>query len=582
MVISFLLSTIRLSIARNMSDETTALLVPVISPTTETALVDTGEESTTNHSELPPTKVRITVLALLMGSFLSALDTTIVATLLPTIASDLDASSQMSWIATSYLLSCSAFQPLYGKLSDIFGRKILLILSNLTFALGCAICGSPWTNNIWVLSTGRFVAGIGGGGQATLSTITTSDIIPLRKRGVYQGLVNICFSLGCASGSVLGAVLQQGIGWRWAFLVQVPMALVCALMIVVVLDLPPDSPGRGLLWLELKRGKRLKWCTVTEMVDFVGSFTLIASMILLMTAISLLSDPTQLSRSSWLLLGVLLTASSLQFAYTECTTCNPMVPLRLLWENRTVCASSFTNWFMTMTTFTVMYYVPVFWHTVYNFTPWDIGVRSMSNFVGIASGSMLAGMYMKRTGKYWNFSVATNSLFAVGVLSLFAFSFKGSPQGVVEYLLMFLPGFGYATMLTVTLLALIASVSVEHQAQVTSIQYAFRATGSTLGVALASLIYQSCLQSRLYNNVLTDEPLLAQYGSSQLLDWCQSILQDNSFDISFDHRLAELVHQGFQFSNQCALGFAFVVCVLGVLSSCFMREHVLHTSVSRK
>ena len=212
----------------------------------------------------------------------------------------------------------------------------------------------------------------------------------------------------------------------------------------------------------------------------------------------------------------------------------------------------------------------------------DIGVRSMSNFVGIASGSMLAGMYMKRTGKYWSFSVATNSLFAVGVMSLFAFSFKGSPQGVVEYLLMFLPGFGYATMLTVTLLALIASVSVEHQAQVTSIQYAFRATGSTLGVALASLIYQSCLQSRLYNNVLTDGPLLAQYGSRRLMDWCQSILQDNSFDISFDHRLAELVRQGFQFSNQCALGFEFVMCVLGVLSNCFMREHVLHTSVSRK
>lgn len=565
-----------------MPQETDLLLAPCLSPIPEIPTFDSSHDAAANHSVLTETKTRIIVIALFLGSFLSALDTTIVSTLLPTIASDLDASSQMSWIATSYLLSCSAFQPLYGKLSDIFGRKILLVWSNLVFAIGCALCGSPWTTNIWILSAGRFIAGIGGGGLTTLSTITTSDIIPLRKRGVYQGLGNICFSLGCASGSVLGAVLQQGIGWRWAFLIQVPIALISGLLIVFVLELPSDSPGRGLIWLEHARGNTFQWSKVTKMIDFVGSITLVTSMLLLMITISFLSDPSQLSKNSWVVLILLVAGFCAKFVHTECTIHNPMVPLRLLWENRTVFASSFTNWFMTMSTFAVMYYIPVFWQTVFKFTPYDIGFRSISNFVGIATGSMLAGVYMKCTGKYWNFSLVTNILYFTGILSLFACTFRNTPQGVLEYLLMFLPGFGYATMLTVTLLALIASVDFEHQAQVTSIQYAFRATGSTLGVSLAGLIYQAGLQYNLYRDILGDQTLLGKYGLDQLRKWCKEILQDNSFDTSFDQRLAKEVHRGFQFSSECALGFALAACTLGVVLSCFMREHVLGKTVPSK
>ena len=127
-----------------------------------------------------------------------------------------------------------------------------------------------------------------------------------------------------------------------------------------------------------------------------------------------------------------------------------------------------------------------------------------------------------------------------------------------------------------------SSVDFEHQAQVTSIQYAFRATGSTLGVSLAGLIYQASLQYKLYRDILGDQTLLGKYGQDQLRKWCKEILQDNSFDTSFDQRLAKEVHRGFQFSSECALGFALAACTLGVVLSCFMREHVLGKTVPSK
>lgn len=549
-------------------------LQPLLSP-----IAQAPDDVIHDTEEVPQEKTQWIIVALFVGSFLSALDTTIVTTLLPTIASELGASNQMSWIATSYLLSCSAFQPLYGKLSDVFGRKPLLIWSNLSFAFGCLICGAPFTKSLWILCLGRFISGIGGGGLTTLSTITTSDIIPLRQRGVYQGIGNIVFSLGCASGSLIGAILQQKLGWRWAFLVQIPLALTSAVLIVKLLHLPKGSLGHGLIKLSQKQ---ITWADVREHVDFVGSFTLITAMFLLMMAISLLDKPSQLSLNNWIILLVLLAGASYKFVATELSIDNPMVPLSLLGTNRTVLASSLTNWFCTLCTFSIAYYIPVFWQTVYHFKPWEIGVRTISNFFGIAIGSMGTGLYMKRTGKYKSFSNILQMINLLGVLGIFLSSFNNKPVGILEYFLMFVPGLGYASMLTVTLLSLIASVDPSQQAQVTSIQYAFRATGSTLGVSIAGLIYQCQLKKLLLNNIVENSTLQENYSIKLLKSWCSKILENNSFDVSFDTLLQKLVTKCFQGSNQFVMFFAVIMCFLGFMSSLFMREHVLHTSIERR
>ncbi|CDO96185.1 unnamed protein product [Kluyveromyces dobzhanskii CBS 2104] len=548
-------------------------LQPLLSPIPQ--LPDLTEHDNVSK---PVKDVKFIIFALFTGSYLAALDTTIVTTLLPTIASELDASNQMSWIVTSYLLSCSAFQPLYGKLSDVFGRKAILLWSNLCFGFGCVLCGAPFTNSLKMLCLGRFIAGVGGGGLNTLSTITTSDIIPLRQRGVYQGMGNIVFALGCASGSLIGAFLQQRIGWRWAFLCQAPLSLVSCFLIITFLNLPEDSPGRGLIHLSKTK---ITFKDIKKHVDYTGSFTLISTMLLLMTILSLLDKPSQLSPTTWALFMVGLVFSGYAFVTAELGNDNPMVPLRLLGSNRTVLASSLTNWFSTMSIFAITYYVPVFWQTVYHLKPWEIGVRTISNFIAIASGSMLTGIYMKRTGKYKAYSNTLNSVAVIGTLIVFSSTFNSEMKGVLEYVMLFLPGLGYAAMLTITLLSLIASVDAKHQAQVTSIQYAFRAIGSTLGVSFAGLIYQTKLQSSLLHTVVESEALNELYSSHQLRKWSQTILENNSYDVSFDPLLQSLVKCCFQKSSQLVLGFAVITCVLGLVSGLFIREHVLHTDIQR-
>ncbi|SCU94559.1 LADA_0G09318g1_1 [Lachancea dasiensis] len=540
--------------------------------------VDDGTDAE-DMSVMSPRKARVMVATLFVGSFLAALDMTVVTTLLPSIASDLEASSQMSWIATSYLLSCSSFQPMYGKLSNVLGRRELLVASNLFFAVGCFLCGSRFSCNIWTLSIARFIAGIGGGGMSTLMTIAVSDIIPLRQRGLYQGIGNIFFSLGSASGSILGAALQKTVGWRWAFLVQVPVALFSAALVYRVLILPDHSPGRGVVWLEMKEKGHFDWNRIPQMIDFLGCASLVSTMLILMIGITFLDHPEALGITSWLALLVLLVLAAAIFVRTELTVDNPVVPLRLVMRNRTVLSSSFTNWFCTMATFAAMYYMPVFWQSVYGLSPWQVGLRSISNFIGISLGSMASGIYMKRTGKYRLYSLVIYTLFVFGMFTLLLSTFYKKPFGYVDYIVMFLPGLGYATMLTVTLLALIASVDFAHQAQVTSIQYAFRATGSTFGVAVAGLVYQAGLKYRLGNAVLKNAELINKYGLDQLKVWCQEIVNDNLFDTSFDKTLHTTSVGSFMFGSQAAIGFALAMAFMGLLASLFTREHVLHTSI---
>lgn len=425
---------------------------------------------------------------------------------------------------------------------------------------------------------GRFISGIGGGGLTSLGTITVSDIIPLRQRGVYQGLANIVFSMGCASGSLIGAFLQQRVGWRWAFLCQIPLSLLGCFLIYKLLHLPKGSPGCGLVNLSQKG---LTFDDVKEHVDFVGSITLISTMFILMVGISLLDKPSQISYQSWAVLCVGLVLSGYKFVTTELSIANPMVPLRLLGTNRTVLASSLTNWFFTMSTFSLAYYVPVFWQTVYHFRPWEIGIRTISNFLGIGIGSMMTGIYMKHTGKYKTFSDIVNTIAVAGTFFIFLSTFHITPNGVIEYFLLFLPGLCYASMLTVTLLSLVASVDPSKQAQVTSIQYAFRATGSTLGVSFAGLIYQSTLQSSLFSKVASSKILKETYSKHELKKWCLKILENNSFDVSFDPILQNLVTKCFQYSNQLVVGTSLLMCVFGLISSLFMKEHLLHTNIAR-
>jgi predicted MFS family arabinose efflux permease len=177
--------------------------------------IDSGRDAQFRGSADVAGQMRYIVPAVSVGVFLAAADQTIIVSSYGRIGSELDALNLTSWVATSYFLTLTSFQPLYGKLSDIFGRKACLLSAYAIFGLGCLFCGL--SRNINELIAARVFQGIGGGGMTTVVSILFSDIVPLKDRGLWQGIINIVYASGAASGAPLGGVVADFLGWRWSF-----------------------------------------------------------------------------------------------------------------------------------------------------------------------------------------------------------------------------------------------------------------------------------------------------------------------------------------------------------------------------
>lgn len=502
--------------------------------------------------------------SLYMGVYLSALDATIVTTLLRVIASDLNAVANISWIATAYLLSLAAFQPLYGKLSDIFGRRALLVLCCVFFAVGCAVCV---TDSLILLVIGRFITGCGGLGLTSLGTMVMLDLIPLRDRGLYQGFGNVMFGLGAASGGIVGGFVGDFMGWRWIFGLQVPLAVAVGLAIYFNLNLPPGSPGLGAEDSEF--GEKMK------RVDFLGAFFLVLGLIGCLIAASL--GGREIAYSSKTFIGLVMGSIVLfvAFVYTELYVApEPIIPIELMTE-RTVLSSSLTNWFYTMAVFTYLFYMPVWYASVKGFTATQNGLRLVPNFFGVSAGSVGAGIYMKRTGRYFNLVVCSGFLAVYGVYRI---ATVDAEIGILnQFTLLLLPGVAYSTMLTVTLLALIAAVPVKYQACTTSIQYTFRSTGSTLGVAVASAIFQNVLKTQLVERV--HQAIPNDKIAASVID---RALHNVEYIKEAPEGVQSALRASYDLACRGAFGFSLATVVLGYGASLFMREHVLHTSMDRE
>lgn len=517
-----------------------------------------------NGYALPKAQLYTVVLSLFMASFLAALDATVVTTLLSLIASELHAVQNISWIATAYLLSSAAFQPIFGKISDIFGRKVLICGCSILFSLGCLICV---TNSLFWLVIGRFVTGIGGSGMTSIGTMTMSDLVPLRDRGLFQGLANIFFGLGSASGGVIGGVIADTLGWKYVFALQVPLGLFVAFAIYLYLNLPAGSPGLGYhdedVWLKLKR------------VDFLGSFVLISALLMFLTAASMGGREFAYSSKTFLGLSIGSAILFLAFIYVEAYISEePIIPIHLL-GNRTVLSSSLTNWFFTMAVFTTLFYVPIYFTSVMNLTASENGLRLVPNFFGVSLGSVGAGYYMKHYGKYYNLAVVSGILAILGITRITMISPK---IPLWQQMVLLLPsGLGYASILTITLLALISATPMKFQACTTSIQYTFRSTGSTLGVSVASAIFSNVLLQQLtkkINAIVTNDPEKARKIIAKALDSTDYVNEAPKY-------VRAAIRDSYEAGCKGAFYFALLTVVLGFVSSLFMRENKLHTSLNR-
>lgn len=431
---------------------------------------------------LPEVKARMKYIfpAIAIGVFLSAADQTIIVSSSGKIGSELDALNLVSWIATAYFLTLTSFQPLYGKLSDIFGRKACLLFGYSVFGIGCLLCGLA--QNMSQLIAARAFAGIGGGGMTTVVSILLSDTVPLRERGKWQGYVNIIYATGASTGAPLGGILADYIGWRWAFLVQAPLCLAAFVAVSFALHLPKTESSH--------------WKAQLRRIDFLGAVILISAVFTLLLGLDRGSNVSWSSRTAIISLSVSLPLFLIFLLVEMKLASEPFAPGHIIFH-RSLVACYLCNFFSFSGWLAALFYLPLYFQAVDGVSATGAGLRLIPSILCGVSGSLAGGIYMQRTGRYFRLTAGAYAALALGMLAIFLCSgaaVKSTPGMIAG---MCVCGFGNGVGVTSTLIGLIANASREDQAIATACSYLFRSLGSVFGVAMSATVANSALRENL-------------------------------------------------------------------------------------
>lgn len=513
---------------------------------------------------LPKSQIIAVLVPIYFLIFLASLDATILSTLMTDIASDLNAIPYISWIVTAYLLSTSIVQPL-GKLSDIFGRKPSFLLCIGVFTIGCLQCATATT--VTSFTCGRFLSGFAAG-LNSLSSITSSDLVPLRARGVFQGLGNIFFAVGSAVGGIAGGWIAENWGWRMAFWCQVPIGVFCFILIYFTLNLPT-----------LPHEVALKDVTLSDKMKKIDVYGI--SLVALNLLIFIILTSTNLENIQFYSLIVVLIFGVYTLYQVESKHEYAIIPVELM-SNRSVLGSTLANWFGTMYAYVLMYYFPVYLTTVKGLNTGSLGIRSAPNVLLCSLASIGSGFYMKWSGRYHTFSMIFQLIGIVGLVYMIIRTVPGNQLTIFEeYTLTGLSLSAYVSMLTVTLLSLIAAVPFEYQSSVTSLQYAFRSMGSTLGTSFSSYLFTSSLSKNLVNSLTAAKP--DDVSTKTLNKVINAALHDAKFIRSPNAPSWAFEPMIYSYSFSCWISFIFALagCVASFVCICIIKENKLHSSVNR-
>ncbi|KAF8811625.1 member of the major facilitator superfamily [Phlegmacium glaucopus] len=487
----------------------------------------------------PQNSLLALVIPMAIGIFLCAMDQTIIVASYAAIGSELNELQNTSWIATSYLLTTTSIQPLYGKLSDIFGRKTCLLFAYTVFAVGCLLCGL--SRNMAELVASRALSGIGGGGMQTIVSIIVSDVVPLRSRGTWQGVLNIVFATGSTVGASLGGFLADTIGWRWAFLLQVPVTVAAIVSVTLALHLPKVEASD--LKAKLKR------------VDWAGAVSLILTVFFLLFALDRggnVSWNDRLTIYSLTALPICFIAfASIEMKFAS----EPFAPKRII-VNRTLIASYLVNFFGIASGFTLLFYLPLYLQAVLGQTASQAGLWLLIGVFTGLFGSLGSGLIMQATGKYYQLTVISYMSLLLGtvIVNLSTGIIISSTIGMVT-------GNG----VTSSLISLIANAGQEDQAIATAVSYLFRSLGSVIGLSVGSTLVQGTLRSALHRKLsgANVEEIIRKVRES--LTYIEKLDPPTQAAVRGSYR--EAIHATFWFSATMAL--------FSLISSLFIKEKAL-------
>jgi EmrB/QacA subfamily drug resistance transporter len=456
---------------------------PTTEPNVEPAVAAPAQPGGVVPTIFTHRQIMVILSGLMTGMLLAALDQTIVSTALPTIVGDLGGLQHLSWVVTAYLLASTASTPLYGKISDLYGRKPVFRFAIIVFLIGSALAGL--STQMWELIGARGIQGLGAGGLMALAFAIIGDVIPPRERGRYQGYFGAVFAVSSVAGPLLGGFFVEHLSWHWIFFINIPLGLVA----LVVTD-------RALHGLRHVRRE--------HSIDYLGAVLLVTgvSSLLLGLVRGREAGWTSPEIISWLSIGLVLSAT---FIWWESRAVEPILPLRLF-RNRIFSVSSGIGFAIGFAMFGAIVFLPVYLQIVRGVSPTQSGLELLPLMVGLLIASIVSGRRITTTGRYKRFPIAGTAITAVG-LGLLSTLGADTPYWRTALFMLTL-GVGIGLVMQVIVLAMQNSVEPSDMGVATSSATFFRSLGGTFGTAL----FGTVLANRLASELAQRLPVGAMHG----------------------------------------------------------------------
>lgn len=500
---------------------------------------------------------------LMTGMLLAALDQTIVSTALKNIVEEFNGLNHYTWVVTAYLLTSTAATPLYGKISDLYGRRVVFQFATITFLLGSVLAGA--SQNMTQLIATRALQGLGAGGLMALTFVIIGDIVPPRERGRYQGYFGAVWGLSSVAGPLLGGYFSDhhhilGItGWRWIFYINIPFGLVSLVVTSMVLHIP-----------KVKR---------EHSIDYLGALLLILSVVPILLTLSVYgpengwSDPRTLT---YLVVGIIF---GVLFFLQEKRAKEPILPLHLF-ENHTFNLTSLLGAVIGAGMFGAIVMLPLYMQVVKGYSASSAGLKLIPMMLGIVTMSIYSGKAISKHGHYKRFPVVGAVIMTIGIMMMTRLEINTPYWQVAIYAV--LVGMGLGLSMQTIVIALQNSVGMRDMGVATSSNTFFRSLGSVFGTAL----FGSILTNRLTHYMQTGFTDLAKNNPTAAASIDPSALKSLANNSTLIHHLPadvqQVVLQAFVNSFHVVFYAAAPITAIGFFLAIMLKEIPLRTNADYK